>query len=194
MTSTVNAPTPELVDAAARVIADRGYSGLTLERVAEAAGLSRVTLHRRAVTKEAILHELGRRAAESYRAALWPILTASGTALDRLTRALEAICDQAERHMELLQALAAFNDELFHEKGSGSVMTRDHYVGPLRRLLLDGAIDGTIRPVDANEMATVIFNQVGQTYMHLRTGHGWSRQRAFRGATELVLAGLAAHR
>jgi AcrR family transcriptional regulator len=46
------------LEAAARVIAERGIERATLERIASEAGLSRVTLHRRGITKEAILAAL----------------------------------------------------------------------------------------------------------------------------------------
>jgi len=40
----------------------------------------------------------------------------------------------------------------------------------LERLLRDGIADGTLRPEDLRESATVLFNLVGWTYIHLRSG------------------------
>ena len=65
---------------------------------------------------------------------------------------------------------------------------------PLERLLLDGAIDGSLARVDAQETATVLFNLVGHTYGHLRAGHGWNAQRARDGVLRLVTEGLIARR
>jgi len=186
----VSAATPELLDAARRVFAERGYAGATIERIAAAAGLSRVTLHRRGVSKDGMLAELVARATEDYRAALWPALTGEGTGAERLARALEALCDQAERHMALLVALRAQNDAVFHQTGEEEALTRTVFTEPLERLLRDGAADGSLREVDAVETATTLFNLVGHTYIHLRTGHGWKPERAMRATLDPVLYGL----
>jgi hypothetical protein len=66
------------------------------------------------------------------------------------------------------------------------------FVEPLERLLLDGAADGSLACVDARETATVLFNAVGHTYRHLRTGHGWEPERARAGILELAMSGLIA--
>lgn len=179
-----------LLDAGRRAFARFGYHGATAERIAEEAGVSRVTLHRRGVSKELILAELSTRAVDAYRAALWPALTASGTGRERLEQALDAMCRAAEEHLELLLALRAQSDLIFHEEAEQEATTRSVFTEPLERLLLDGASDGSLRLVDAQETATVLFNLVGWTYIHLRTGHRWSPERS-RAVVALVLEGLA---
>ena len=67
----------ELLDAGRRVLARYGYHGATAERLAEEAGVSRVTLHRRGVSKDSILADLTELALRNYREALWPALTAA---------------------------------------------------------------------------------------------------------------------
>jgi AcrR family transcriptional regulator len=47
-----------LLDAAVAVLDEHGFAGLTLERVAERAGRSRVTLWRQGVTQDALLDGL----------------------------------------------------------------------------------------------------------------------------------------
>ena len=59
-----------LLQAAQRAIEAHGYGGATLERIADEAGLSRVTLHRRGVSKDSLLADLVARATEDYRAAM----------------------------------------------------------------------------------------------------------------------------
>jgi hypothetical protein len=72
------------------------------------------------------------------------------------------------------------------------VLTRSPFTEPFERLLRDGAADGTLRRVEPTETATLIFNQVGWTYIHLRTGHRWRAERARAATVELALEGLAA--
>jgi AcrR family transcriptional regulator len=175
--------------AATRTILRRhGWAGATLERIAGEAGVSRMTLHRRGVGRPQLLRGLVVRMVEAERAALWPALTADGDAATRLRLALEAECAVTEQHMEVLEALdAAARDEIFHGDDG---LTRAQFVEPLRRLLADGAQDGTLRSADPAEDATVLFNLVGPTYRHLRTGHGWSASRAREAVVRIALDGV----
>ncbi len=180
----------DVLDAGRRAFARFGYHGASAERIAEEAGLSRVTLHRRGISKELILEALSDRGIEAYRAALWPALTASGSGRARLEQALHAVCSVAEDYLELLLALRAQSDRIFHEEAEQETPTRSVFTEPLERLLRDGASDGSLRAVDAPETATLLFNLVGGTYLHLRTGHRWSPERS-RGVIPLVVEGLA---
>ena len=186
-----HAADPTLLDAARRVFAEHGYAGATIERIASEAGLSRVTLHRRGVDKDALLAELAARATDDYRTALWPALTGHGTAAARLEQALGALCEQAEKHMALLVALRAQSDRVFH-RDEEEALTRSVFTEPLERILLDGASDGSLRVTDAAEQATVLFNLVGWTYIHMRTGHGWPPERAASAVVDPVLYGVLA--
>ena len=180
-----------LLAAAARAFERWGYDDATLERIAQEAGLSRVTLHRRGVTKEGLLSQLAEQATAAYREALWPALTAPGTARDRLETALSALCASAEENIALLVTLGGRSDRIFHEEEGEEVLTRNAFTEPLERLLRDGAADGSLRDANAIEMATVLFNTVGWAYIHLRSGHGWKPDRARESVMGLVLDGLS---
>ena len=182
---------PALLAAARQAFTDHGYGGATLERIADAAGLSRVTLHRRGVSKDGLLAELVVRATDDYRRAMWPALTAEGTGAERLEQALEALCLSAEENLALLVAVRAQSDAIFH-RDEEEALTRTVFTEPLERLLRDGAADGSLREVDPIEHATVLFNLVGWSYIHLRTGHGWPPERASASILETVLHGVLA--
>jgi AcrR family transcriptional regulator len=185
------APDPALLDAAATAIAEHGLGGATLERIAVAAGLSRVTLYRRGVDRAALVAGLARRVEDEFRAELWPVITAPGSGAQRLERALEVLCDVAERHRHLLQALAGpATDAVFHEGGPQG-FTRATWTDPLERLLRDGAADGSLRAdLHARQTATVLFNLVGWTYLHLRSGHGGTPARARSATLDVALRGV----
>lgn len=181
---------PQLLEAAKRTFAAHGYSGATIERIAAEAGVSRVTLHRRGVSKDGLLAELVVRATEDYRRVMWPALTGEGTGGDRLALALEALCDSAEEHMALLVALRAQSDGIFHRDDEEEALTRSVFTEPLEKLLREGIADGSVREVDPLEHATVLFNVVGWTYIHLRAGHGWKPERARRVTLDSALNGI----
>jgi len=175
------------------VLAQGGLAAATLERISAAAGVSRMTLHRRGVSKQDILRAVAEDFALEHREAMWKPLVAAGSAKDRLRLALELQCELSERNLATLEALSSpARDAIFHQPGSPS-LTREAFVEPLERLLRDGAIDGTLAPVSSpRETATVLFNTVGHTYRHLRAGHGWSAARARDGVMALVMDGLVA--
>ena len=185
-------PDADLVAAGRRAFARFGFHGATIERIAAEAGVSRVTLHRRGITREVLLEALVDAAITDYRQRMWPVLTASAPAAERLRDALTALCDAAEDHMALLLALRAQSDAVFHQDDPGETLTRSVFTEPLRHLLAAGAEDGTLRPVDPDETATVLFNLVGWTYIHLRTGHRWTTQRARTAVIDAALHGAVA--
>ena len=185
-------PDVDLLDAARRVLAQRGYAGTTAERIASEAGLSRVTLHRRGLTKDIILDQLAEQATERYRHRMWPVLTSAGSGRERLGRALEALCESAELNMEVLLALQTRTDAVFHDAAAdGPVATRSVFTEPIERILTEGADDGSLKQSDAAETATILFNLVGWTYIHLRSGHRWPAEQARRAVIDIAMNGIA---
>ena len=87
------------------------------------------------------------------------------------------------------RARAAGVDTAFHESGAAG-LTRPVWTDPLERLLRDGAADGSLRDRPARQTATVLFNLVGWTYVHLRTGHGWPSERALDASLDIAFDGV----
>lgn len=178
----------QLAAGARNALRRHGLAGATLERIAAEAGISRMTLHRRGIGRPELLRALVERMAAAERDALWQALTAEGDAAHRLRLALEAECAVADEYLEVLEAMdAAARDDLYHGEDG---LTRPAFVEPLRRLLADGLSDGTLSSADPAEDATVLFNLVGHTYRHLRTGHGWTADRAREAVLRIALDGV----
>lgn len=184
---------PAVLDAAAAVIAAHGTVGLTLARVADAAGTSRMTLHRRGATVPGVVAGLSLRAAAELKNALFPALTGTGPASERLVQALEATFTVADRHLPVLAGLFAADAGVFHAEAdaTGALPTADLFVAPFAKLLADGAADGTLTPQpDPAEAAAVLFNAAGWAYVQLRHSQRWPADRARDGVLRLVMAGL----
>ncbi|PZS14499.1 MAG: TetR/AcrR family transcriptional regulator [Solirubrobacterales bacterium] len=180
---------PHIVDAARHVLAQDGLAAATLQRISATAGVSRMTLHRRGVSKQDILRAIAEGLEADYREAIWPALVGTGTGAERLAHALELVCGVTERNSAMLEALSASS----HDANAGAgALTRPVFTEPLARLLLDGAADGSLAELDPQETATVLFNLVGHTYRHLRAGHRWSARRAREGVIALVMGGVVA--
>jgi AcrR family transcriptional regulator len=186
---------PHIVDAARHVLAEDGLAAATLERISAAAGVSRMTLHRRGVSKEGILIALAEQLEVEYRDAFWPALVSMASGRERLTLALANVCAVTERNLGLDAVLSSqARGAIYHDRDEGAgAMTRAVFVEPLERLLLDGAADGSLAAQsDPAETATLLFNAVTHTYGHMRTGHGWTPERAREALLRLVIDGLAA--
>lgn len=182
-----------ILKAAATVIERFGYRGLTLARLAEAAGSSRMTLHRRDVTIPGVVAGLSLNAAAELRNGLFPVLSGAGPANQRLATALEVLCDVADQHLPLLAGLFSDDEGIFHAEpdATGALPTQDIFIAPFAKLLADGAIDGTLRTQEnATEAATVLFNVVGWGYVQLRHSQHWPAERARDGILRIVLDGL----
>ena len=176
-----------LREATIAVLHERGWDGLTLERVAEVAGRARSTLWRQGLTREALVEALAGALAEDFRNAMYPVLTAGGTGRERLVQALEELCALLDRHLELMLA----TDEAFHQ--SPAPGQPPDYLRPFITFLREGASDGSLA-VDADdvfETADVLFNTVAWPYVHLRGRHAWPADRARDRVLGLVLNGLA---
>lgn len=154
-----------------------------MDAVAEEAGLSRVTAWRLGATRDSLVRSLLQRLEDDYRRAMWPALTASGSARDRLKVALLALFDVAEAHLPLLMA----SDQVFHQASVSGL----NFNEPFARLLRDGAEDGSL-PVpsdDAAEAADLLFNTSCWPYVHLRGRHRWDRDKLRAQLSALVLSG-----
>jgi AcrR family transcriptional regulator len=179
---------PRVLDATISVLADGGWDQLSLARVAEAAGVSRVTLWRQGITRELLIDALLVELSSDYRDSMWDVLTASGTARERLEAALTTLCDVAERHLELLLA----SDTAFHRAWEDA-KPRVSFLEPFIRISEDGVADGTLRKVAAPvETANLLFNTVCWSYVHLRGRHRWSAQTARERVVGLAIEGIAA--
>jgi AcrR family transcriptional regulator len=161
-----------LLAAAARVLQDAGWQGLTIEAVAEAAGLSRVTAWRLGASREALIASLLSQLDQDYRRVMWPALVGSGTARERLDRAIDALFDVIDAHLPLLLA----SDTVFHRASA----TRLSFNEPFMRLFEDGRIDHSVAAIadDPEEASDLLFNAICWPYAHLRGRHHWTAERA----------------
>jgi AcrR family transcriptional regulator len=91
-----------LLDATISVLAETGWQGVTLERVVEEAGRSRVTLWRQGVTQDVLLGALLDAVAVDFRDAMWPVSTTEGTGREHLVKAIAVLCEVIDRHLPLV--------------------------------------------------------------------------------------------
>jgi AcrR family transcriptional regulator len=178
-----------LLDAAEAILIERGFEGISLERVADRAGRSRVTLWRQGITKDVLVTGLLQRLADDFQREFWPVINGTGTGRDRLAACLTALFEIVDRHLDLL----AVSDEVFHwatercDFPSGSQGFLWPFIGALRSGQDDGSLSYPGRVEDA---ADVAFNTACWGYVHLRQRHTWARKRARTQIAAVLLDGL----
>jgi AcrR family transcriptional regulator len=175
----------ELRRATIDVLRERGFAGLTLERVAEVGGRARSTLWRQGLSREVLIGALVGELAEDFRQTMYPILTSAGSGLERLTHGLEALCDLIDRHLPLMLA----TDEAFHQDTAPGVPP--DYLHPFIQFLREGARDGSLPEAeDVIRAADIAFNMTAWPYVHLRGRHSWPAEEARSCVVGVVLRGI----
>jgi AcrR family transcriptional regulator len=179
-----------VVEGAFAAVAEHGWRGATLERIASAAGVSRMTLHRHGIGRDEVFALLAAAYEDDFQAAVARASQPPGSGAERLRRALAAVCDVSERHLGFLRGLDEESDtRLFHVRGD-EVRSRNAYVDPVAELLRLGVAEGTLRAAPGSEPATLLVNAVDRTYRHLRIAHAWTPRRAREAVLDLVLRGV----
>jgi AcrR family transcriptional regulator len=167
------------------VLRERGWAGLTLERVAEVAGRARSTLWRQGLTRDVLVTALAGELAEDFRSTMYPILMSGGSGRERFVRGLEGLCDLLDRHLPLMLA----TDEAFHQQTAPG--QPPDYLHPFIQFLRDGAQDGSLAAGDdLVRAADISFNAVAWTYVHLRGRHAWPAEETRDRVVDLVLNGI----
>jgi AcrR family transcriptional regulator len=131
-----------VLDATEAILSESGFDGVSLERVAERAQRSRVTLWRQGVTKETLITGLLQRLTDDFQQEFWPVLNGSGSGRDRLSASLEALFEIADRHLDLL----AVSDQVFHWAAQRCDFPggAQGFMGPFVGSLRQGSEDGTL--------------------------------------------------
>ena len=189
-TERVSSTEQRVIAGARRAISSGGWQSATLTRIADEAGVSRMTLHRRGLGRDEIFALLARDYEEAFRAALWPTVTGKGTGAERLEAMLVAVCEVTEDHLDFLAALDEESDRRFFHESDDEVHSREGYINPIERLLADGMADGSLRQIAIEETATVLVNATDRTYRHLRRAHDWDPARSRGALIDLLLRGL----
>ncbi len=175
-----------VLDAVARILDRAGPAGLTISAIAEEAGVSRVTLHRRGARLDDYMIAVLGRVSDDLRASLWPAMTGTGRAAERLADALRTLCKVCERHAGVMSAM--YGHPARPLPGRPGRTTSFEFIEPFERLLRDGNVDGSLNSADPLPDATLTANMVCWTYLHMRQAHRWDPETA---VSRVVAAAVA---
>lgn len=176
----------EILDAAVDELIEHGFSGLTIEAVAQRSGVAKTTVYRRwSDTAELTLAAARRVKSE-------PIDPPPGELREQLLWMIDALRRQwaDPRWAAVMRRLAAdgtTHPDLYAEHRNRLVAP---HISAMRAVLRRGVVDGSIRPdVDLECMRLMLVGPVIASSMTLRPGIGAKQARAM---VDLVLAGASA--
>jgi len=150
---------PELLKVAVDLLNEHGWEALSLDRIAERAGVARVTVWRHGLTRGSVEKVLRHKLIGDYRELV------SDAPHHDLAAALHALCEVGERNLPLL----AHTETAFHGPDLDAAGIHLDFFGPWLPLLESDGIRDLGEP---ERFITALTNMVILTYVHLRAYHG----------------------
>ena len=136
------------------------FDDLQMNDIAEAAGVARSSLYYYFANKDDVLAYLLRSVLDDLGAATTAAATGGGTPSERLAAVIRAQLEHLDRHPAASQQLIA-NLGRAGKLAEIAAQVNDGYQEPVRRLLAEGAADGTLRALpDADLGSTALFGAV----------------------------------
>jgi AcrR family transcriptional regulator len=137
-----------IIESAAGLFAAKGFHATTVRDIAEVAGVLSGSLYAHIATKEDLYVEIVRRAARDFTAAVEPIATGSGSAVDKLERMIGA-------HLAVIARSRAWARVYLDDDTNLSQAARDQarqwrraYEKLWDAVLAEGMADGSFRVAD----------------------------------------------
>ena len=167
MTTVRNSRT-DVVRAAGRLFAERGYHGTSMRDLGRALGLNGSSIYSHVDSKESLLVDVVMDGAELFDGVAHAALELTGTSAERLEAMvaghLDVILDHQDTARTFLNEARALDDD--HR--IRVVQARDRYESTLRTILRDGAADGSFRQDLDERMAAIyilsILNAIDRWY------------------------------
>lgn len=145
----------QIDDVASALFRERGYAATSVRQIARGVDLQGASLYAHVASKEALLWSIVLRVAERFRLAAEAAVTGPGPAAERLAALVRAHVEIVAGERE--DAAVFIQDWRFLDAPHRAEIAarRDAYEAVLRGLLLAGARDGSLRPLDGPAEAAV---------------------------------------
>lgn len=153
----------QILDAAVEVLAEAGFGGASLARIAERAGISKGVISYHFDGKDELLRQVVISLYEDGAAAMIPRIEAEPTALGRVRAYIASNLEFLDSHRVHITAMIEVVYGLRDAAGRpvfGVTDADDPSVGPLAELLADGQASGELGEFDARFMAQQIRDSI----------------------------------
>ncbi|MGH8924354.1 MAG: TetR family transcriptional regulator [Acidimicrobiia bacterium] len=168
MTVTRSRTRQDVVRAASRLFASRGYHGTSMRDLAREVGLLGSSLYSHIESKADLLVEVVEQGGALFQAAADRAEGAGGSGADQLTALVEGHLDVVLDHIDEARTFLYEADALDDAHRGRVLAARDKYEAAFRRVLIAGAKDGSFQadldPTTAAIMILSVLNAVERWY------------------------------
>lgn len=149
----------DVVRAAGRLFADRGYHGTSMRDLGKELGLLGSSLYSHVSSKQDLLVEVVEEGSRLFEASAEKALATEGTASDRLQALIAGHVDVVVDNIEVARTFLNEARMLDGEHRSRIIAARDHYEEAFRSVIRQGMADGSLgREVDPKIVSILILS------------------------------------
>ena len=183
----------EIIDAAARVFAERGYHGTSTQAIADVLGMRQASLYYYFASKEAALEIVCLRGTDGFVEAAEAVVEKPGTPMEKLAGLIAA-------HLAPIETRADYTKVFINERRYLPAPSRQRLRRKTRRVercfehvILAGIADGSMkRDTDARLAMLAVLGMCNAVINWRETDRGRDMQQVAAGFAQLIANGLAA--
>jgi TetR/AcrR family transcriptional regulator, cholesterol catabolism regulator len=146
----------DVVAAAGRLFAERGYHGTSMRDLGQELGLLGSSLYAHVESKQDLLVEVVEEGARLFQDSADRALAAGGTAFERLRGLVAGHIDVVLDNEDVVRTFLNEARVLDEEHRARVIAARDAYEADFRAVIAEGAADGTFRPGTDPKMASIL--------------------------------------
>jgi len=180
----------EVLAAAERMFAERGFHAASVRDIAEAVDIKAGSLYAHIQSKEDLLWEIVNAAADSYFAALEPIAASDLVPIEKLRRVIAAHVDVITRSATAASVYTTQWRHLSEPRRTEFAARRDAYERAVRGLVHDCIREGTFADVDEKFATLLILSSINWIYQWYRPDGPMTADEIARTLTDMLFKGL----
>ncbi|MCH8813573.1 MAG: TetR/AcrR family transcriptional regulator [Chloroflexi bacterium] len=182
----------QILDVATKLFHKKGYTGASVQNLADAVGISKATLYYHIGSKERLLYEIHERFLNEGFELLEPLEQSPDSPTNKLINYFIGQCQLTHRRgLEMAVAMAEL-DRLSTSRRKTMVAKRDQYLDVLVRTLQAGVDSGEFRPIDPRLGALCVMGMVNWLHRWYQRDGALSPEDLGRFMASIVLSGLSA--
>lgn len=180
----------EMLAAAVALFSRKGYHATTVRDIADEVGMQSGSLYAHIASKEDLLDEIVRQAADRFMAAITPIADGPGPAGERLKRAMAAHIRVVAASPEAATIFLHEWKALSPERRAAVAERRAAYEEQLARIIRQGVEAGEFRPIDEQFVRLLVLSAVNWVYQWYRPGGPLAPDEVADRFHQIVLRGI----
>ena len=182
----------DVVAAAGRLFAEKGYHGTSMRDLGKELGLLGSSLYSHVESKEDLLVDVVAEGAELFQASADSALAEEGNAAEHLNSLIAGHIDVVLGHLDVVRTFLNEARMLDSEHRDRVIASRDQYEAAFRQVLAEGRADGSFRPdIDPKTSSIFILSVLNAVERWYRPDGELSRDELVDRLSAFCLGGLS---